>query len=499
MGGAALPGGLQVQAAPVVEHTAGTGTLTIHKTTADADTSLAGAEFGIYRVVRLTPGTEEGAYASWEAEPAFAELLGDVKQDAFSRYSAAELMRLVTRLAGLVRQREIQPSGKTVTNQAGDAVFENLPLGYYLVVEQAAPAGYLAGNPFLIAVPSTNEAGTDWKYEVTASPKNRQTVKELAPGENGTYGLGDVVNYVVSAQIPNYPDDYFTEEGHSIVFQIQDELSKGLTILNDAEHPVKVKVGAVENVAAAGAYTLAAVADEEEGKADLTVSFLEDYIRSHRGEAVELSYSAKINENAVTGAGGNPNRAELVYNTSPTVTAKAEPPAVKVYSFRIKVEKFAEENGAKKALDGAVFELYQGGEAATAEKIGTEYATDEAGELLSPQLSEGTYWLRETKAPAGYTLLANPIQIVIAAERTGGSASGGFALSVDGETVSDTVTEAYSTRLQKAEGVAVVAIENQEGFQLPAAGGAGAAGFLLAGLAGMTLLLGWKNRAKKRA
>ena len=38
----------------------------------------------------------------------------------------------------------------------GDAVFSNLQLGYYLVIEDSAPEGYVTGSPFLIAVPSTD-------------------------------------------------------------------------------------------------------------------------------------------------------------------------------------------------------------------------------------------------------------------------------------------------------------------------------------------------------
>lgn len=62
------------------------------------------------------------------------------------------------------------------TGEDGTVKFENLKLARYYVKETAYPENVIAPiDPFLVDVPMTNEAGTDWVYDIVAEPKN-QTV-----------------------------------------------------------------------------------------------------------------------------------------------------------------------------------------------------------------------------------------------------------------------------------------------------------------------------------
>lgn len=62
------------------------------------------------------------------------------------------------------------------TNTNGIAAFENLELGFYVVVETKTPDKVTtAVEPFLVSVPMTTTDGDNWLYDVHVYPKNRTT------------------------------------------------------------------------------------------------------------------------------------------------------------------------------------------------------------------------------------------------------------------------------------------------------------------------------------
>ncbi len=80
LAGAAAFGGLAatpqtVLAETIVDQARTTGTLTITKQD-NTKNPLAGAEFSLYRVMTLTPGTQPGEFASYAVNDNFKEALG---------------------------------------------------------------------------------------------------------------------------------------------------------------------------------------------------------------------------------------------------------------------------------------------------------------------------------------------------------------------------------------------------------------------------------------
>lgn len=84
--------------------------------------------------------------------------------------------------------------GTQKTTREGVAVFDQLSVGLYLVIETRTPDSVTkAVEPFLVSIPMTREAtdakGTEWLYNVTVYPKN-STVKGdvtlIKYGSNGT-------------------------------------------------------------------------------------------------------------------------------------------------------------------------------------------------------------------------------------------------------------------------------------------------------------------------
>lgn len=497
---AALPSA--VQAESILKPTPTTGSLTIQKTGEDAK-PLQGAEFTIYKVIGIAPQAD-GKPPVYTTEQAYQTILQSVEPDALGNYNAEELDALALKLA------EASTAGGTpqTTNESGVATFNDLALGYYLVMESAAPAGYVAGKPFLVAIPSTNnyndkendpdapsKPGETWVYDVTVKPKNSKVNVEKDLGivdegtgqkHDGTAKVGDYVPFVVTTTIPNYTDDYTNP-----TFKIYDYADAGLQIMNDTEHPVEVKVKDAE-VLPTGApgnndstYTLTVSPNEAEDQEDLLIVFDPAYIQAHRGEAVKVTYWAQITED-VKKVELN-NKVELEYDHKPgdTVTKEERPrDEEKVYSFQIKVEKFTN-SGTLMPLKEAEFEIYKDAALKT-HPTGFEgtYTSDDTGKLDFKGLEEGIYYLKETKSPAGYTLLTSPIKVEITLNKDGQNKVTGFAIKVNDQPVAESDT-IYTTRLEKATGAVIVAVENYKGFSLPATGGMGILLFLLIGAAGI--------------
>lgn len=487
--GAAAFSPVTAEADSVIDGQTTTGSITITRQN-DEGELLSGATYKIYKIMSLTPGSD-GGYASYTIESEFATDLAGITPDDLQNYSAQEIEGRISALAATAAG--ITEDGTDTTEADGIASFTGLELGYYLVVETTPPAGYTAGSPFLIAVPSTNNYdgigdGSQWVYDVEATPKNANISisKTLAAAEegaeqDGTVAVNDYVKYQITTEIPSYPAEYFAH-ANGVKFEITDEMSSGLNIQNDVDHPVTVAVGADDNVAAgADTYTLSATPQPGEG-ADLTVSFVQSYIQAHPGETVTITYYAQVTENAVSGTAGNTNDVTLTYNNNPGQTTTTTPPEpVTVYSFDIQVEKFTEEAGTPTGspLEGAEFELYA--DADLTEQIGQTSTTTAQGLINFELLDAGTYYLKETKAPAGYTLLADPIKVKITATD---AADGTFTLEVNGQEVDET-TGTYVSRIDAENGTAIIAVENYKGFTLPATGGMGIALFVIIGIAGI--------------
>lgn len=83
-------------------------------------------------------------------------------------YEDIESADLAESIAAFVEKEQISAYA-TAQNQNGKAVFADVELGLYLIVQSEASEGYEALNPFLVAVPM-NEGG-HYVYEITAEGK----------------------------------------------------------------------------------------------------------------------------------------------------------------------------------------------------------------------------------------------------------------------------------------------------------------------------------------
>lgn len=198
------------------------GTLTINKyeqteadkTEADPNKKkgkpLDGVEFTIYQLATVKQANTEGsigleyipttaALVSTDFEMAADPVTGKIDSKAlYSKISS----KITTPVKDELVNANLKHSATTGADGAahGQAKFENLPLGIYMVEETKAPSQILSYTAnFIVSIPMMNDDNETWNYNVVAEPKNVPT-----------YGG---VKLVKSGRVAGAPDDGTGLEG----------------------------------------------------------------------------------------------------------------------------------------------------------------------------------------------------------------------------------------------------------------------------------------------
>ena len=470
------------------------GSITINKTTnvkkagsSDEYEALNGAQFTLYKIARL----DENGYTM---------LVDDVNgyntPDSLLNLTKDEQKKVASLFANSAKTKENKIDDKTTGENGqvdGQVKFENLALGYYLVVETSAPEGFVASVPFFVSIPTSNTAddskknpengaATSWVYDVVARPKNESVSidKKIVEGDTRKdttqAGVGDTISYEITSVSPKYTQEYFEENGaqKDPTYAIHDTLSVGLTYNKDLKVTVEGKQLDSKY------YT---VDGTDRGFA---LSFTKEFLQTenYKGKSVKVNYTATVNKDAVVGTNGNTNKVALDYNRTPgsETTSATGTTVPKVYTYGLKLTKKDSKDSV--VLSGAEFKIYKvvdGKETQIENLDGMEngiYRTNSDGQIDIKGLNAGTYRLEEVKAPSGYTLLKDKIEFTISEGST----------TIDGSVA--TTTNGFA--VDEEAGYVNTTVTNSKGFNLPATGGMGTYLFTIAGLvimAGAAFLL----------
>ena len=294
-------------------------------------------------------------------------------------------------------------TGSALTIADGKATATGLDLGYYLVVGTKG-----AETEALANLTTTNPS-------VTIHDKNDIPFDKV--DDQKSVDVGQIVNYTITGKVPDYTGF------KTYTYLITDTMSAGLTFNKN----VTVTVGGTD-VTTACTVTY----DVESNANKFTVSIP---VKSYTiGSEIKVTYTAIVNENAV--AKIEKNHAVLTYSNDPTknTTTDSQPQEETVYSAKIVVNKYKTGSNDTK-LAGATFVLYkevtaQGATEATKmyykwddtnKKVvwvsnktdATSKTTDSNGAASFDGLADGTYYLEETAAPAGYNMLNEPVTVTV--------------------------------------------------------------------------------------
>lgn len=458
--------------------------------------------------MNITPGTVAGEYANYSIPAEYQSVLSGMDPDILGNYNSAQIEAKAAELIAAGGTAISMPStgGGGVD---GQTTLDNLALGYYMVVETKAPEGYVAGSPFFVAIPSTDNyndplnnpsEGTEWVYDITVTPKNsevtfanhivtkRNTAEANILAKSVSANIGETLLFVSETKVPNFSDDYFSGSGP--IFKITDTMVSGLDYIGNISVYTVAADGITETQVTSDAATWT---QDDAATEDLAVTFAKDFLETNGGKTIRIYYETKLKTDAVRGAqaSGNLNQAVLSYSNDlqNILVPAAKNDKVRIFTFDIKIEKFAQIGGTNTGLAEAKFGLYTDAKCNTLAGITTATKDTNAGGFLQfDGVKAGTYYIKEMQSPKGYKLLANPIKVEIRADEP---MTGEFALYIENSKVNTTVTdpgETFVSRFNNANGLSIIAVKNEKGFTLPATGGAGIAIFLIIGIVGLSIL-----------
>ena len=160
-------------------NTAQKGSLTINKyegNEAKEDNLLDGVTFTAYKVADIVQSTTEAGTTDVKMQPVEALTTIDPAIQITSETKYDEIKNTVdAALAdGANPKLTAFATAKTGDNGTkGQAVFNEMPVGVYLIVETDAPSQIVNKTAnFLVSIPMANEDGTGWNYNIVANPKN---------------------------------------------------------------------------------------------------------------------------------------------------------------------------------------------------------------------------------------------------------------------------------------------------------------------------------------
>ena len=396
---------------------------------------------------------------------------------------AQDLKNLLAGLPQYIATNSIAPVKEATATgtPAATATFADLDMGEYFIRPTSTTSVY---QLMLQKIePTVAEVGGVQTYvidDVAFTAKHKEvSVDKTADKTSVT--KNETVDYTITVDIPTY-----SAEATDKTFYVSDLLPDGLTI-DTASIKVQIDGATVD----AAAYTLNTTATGEfTFKLSVSNEQYTNYWKANAGiKPLVITYTATLNNDTTTAVNTKEtNTVTFDYSNYPYVDSHVTKTAkVDVTTFAIKVNKYDASNHDKK-LANAEFDLYRTAYDGEIEGVVTiPHTTDVKGKLLEHGVTAGVdgtytfekyeangikykYYLVETKAPSGYNLLTDPIEVSFTDE------------NVD------------------VNGVYTVDVENSSGIQLPVTGGTGTVIFTVIGIAlmaGAVVLLVFSRKKAK--
>lgn len=416
------------------------------------------------------------------------------------------------------------------TDVNGLITIDGLSKGEYRLIETSVGNGYImdGATAYEFTVNSdktiTYKESTDANITINVTNERPDLTKEVqkkndgAWGRDADYSFGDKIPYKITVNVPNNITKLKTFTVTDTPINLTDDLASIEIKCNDVD---------VETTA----YTTSATTED-----GFTIAFTPANMTNYAGKTLVITYNATLKDTAYNTTAGNQNTAKLEYskNITPNATTDPDNPnkekkegkntienSAVVYTFAVKIEKTGVDGTETKKLANVEFDLYQEVPAGTAGAISGADApagldktkswkkiktlkTGTDGTVTHKGLSNGTYYLVETKTEKEYNLLKNPIKVTLSVQYTiTQSTTSSWVEDGNGQKQekSKIETTTFTGSDNETEGIKVQTVINKKGFTLPTTGGIGTFVFTFAGIAMMAaavilLITGKKKKAE---
>lgn len=463
------------------------------------DYEAEGETAGILSNVTWGSGIDSTAFlAALKADTTYGTLFTDCT-DAAAVAKVLGANNTNTALANAVAK--LAYANKTGSGTALTSGTTELADGYYLVEDTTANVGQGgAYNASLLQV----VGAVNITVKTDAPTVEKKVLEDDKYNQDGGYGTGynDVADYNMGDAVPFHligsVPDMSRYDTYKYIFH--DTLSAGLTA--PVENAVKVYLSTDKILDVNDSDVTSSFTTTVSGQ-NITVSCnnLKTVVGETGAKYVIVAYTATLNQNAVVGLEGNPNVVYLEYSNKPDQsgsgdkdnTGNTPEDKVIVFTYELDTTKVDGQNNELK-LEGAEFKLHNADNKwaivdsnnkvtgwSDTEEGGSKLTSDANGLFKVIGLDDGTYYLKETKAPAGYNLLADEIKVVIAATTTNGQTwtDGNASSALTALTVKVDDGEAANGNLN--DGSVSITVKNNKGSTLPETGGIGTTIFYVLG------------------
>ncbi len=398
-------------------------------------------------------------------------------------------------------------SSNPITNNSSKILnyqISGLAAGYYLV-KDTDPSGNIkldAYTNYILKV--AGDVKVEPKSEVPSSEKKVQDKNDTEKTTTGwidsaDYDIGDDVPFKLTGTVAeNYGD--FTG---AYEFNFVDQQSAGL---NEPENfEAKVVHGNTETVIKTG-YTVSTKDQNNNFTGVFSVNFpnlkeLRDKknntIAVEAGDKIEVTYTSKLNANAIIGSGGNPNTMHLEYSNNPNGDQKGQTKddTVIVFTYKTVINKTDKDGKALKGAEFALYKLTKGGDiVAYKDNNGNDvkgtwgnpldYVEKDNADTTTftfKGLDDGIYKLSETKTPDKFNSIDDIVFEVVA--RHDETSDAPTLTYLSGNPLSGEISFTPIV----SDGALTASVVNYAGSQLPETGGIGTTIFYVVGV---VLMLG---------
>ncbi|MFC9446541.1 SpaA isopeptide-forming pilin-related protein [Bacillus cereus] len=325
--------------------------------------------------------------------------------------------------------------GELVTNEEGEVISKELPIGNYTLVEVEAPKGYELLKD-KVAVKVEKEAVVEIKIgnKKLPDPMGKMRLVKVDTGDKNKklagakFHIEDAKGKVVGELVTNEEGEAISKElliGNYTLVEV--EAPKGYELLKDKvavkvekEAVVEIKIGNKKLPDPIGKIKLVKIDTSDKNKKLAGAKFhIEDakgkvvgeLITDEKGEAISkelpIGNYTLVEKEAPKGYELLKDKVAVKVEKEAVVEIKIGNKKLPDPTGQFEIEK-VDDKDINLKLQGAVFQVL--------DKEGKEVArltTDEKGKVISNQLVLGKYTIKEIKAPNGYMLLRDPIEIEI--------------------------------------------------------------------------------------